>query len=349
MMQFISSFARTLRRLIGGLILILIPIAMLAGIGWGVVYVRLMNGPVSLSYLKPTIEQQISEKLGGLSVAVSDVVLSLVDKRAEFRLTDVSVRDEAGKLVAQAPMASMEIDRIALFRGQITPTGIVLIRPQMQLSYSQSDGLSLSFKRAGKVANEVVASNVVASNVEDGRSVPAAIAPVVVENSAQGAEPRPEGSPDGSGVVAGESITVLRSIASLLTTMRGDAVSGFSLDRIGVRNGLVEIDYDGRVTRWGVPSGDLDMRLQDDRSVISGLATISESQGQNIVLSFSAETAQASRQIVLRTSVRNLMPAALMRVAPNLRGLEAVTSAMSAEALVHDDRQRRGGCRRRDG
>ena len=126
---------------------ILVPVLLLAAIGLGLVYVRLSNGPVSLSYLKPAIERQISQKLGGLKVTVNDVVLSLADGSGAFRLTDVRVKDRADVVVAQAPLASMQIDRAALLRGQVIPTGIVLIRPRMQLSYSDAGGLSLSFSR----------------------------------------------------------------------------------------------------------------------------------------------------------------------------------------------------------
>ena len=98
---------RALRRVMAVLALILLPIALLAGIGAALVYVRLSNGPVSLSYLTPTIERQVSEKLGGLNVAISDVVLSMAGQGAEIRLKDVRLR-HGGEVVAQAPQASME-------------------------------------------------------------------------------------------------------------------------------------------------------------------------------------------------------------------------------------------------
>lgn len=332
---------RPFRRVLSALVLILVPIVLLAGIGWGVVYVRLMNGPVSLSYLKPAIERQIAEKLGGLRVTVSDVVLSMVEHRAEFRLMDVRVRDDAGKLVAQAPLASMEINRMALFRGQVSPTGIVLIRPQMQLSYSETGGLALSFGQDGSAETGLTTN--------DGRGTDA-VQPAVPSLPAAPGSPAVASlaGPDGAGATAvAGSITVMRSIAQLLGSLRdgletgaatgqGTSVgSALSLDRIGVRNGLVEIEYGGRRSRWGVPSGDLELRRQGDQSSISGLATIAESEGQNIIFSFGADTSDASRKVTLRAAVRDLRPAALIRISPAFQGLQALETAFSAETILH--------------
>ena len=318
---------RPLRRVVAVLALCLLPVLLLAAIGIGVVYVRLANGPVSLSYLIPAIERQIAEKLGGLKVDVSDVVLSLVERTAAFRLTDVRVRDENDAIVAQAPLATMEIDRSALLRGQFVPTGIVLIKPLMRLAYSDVDGLSLSFARADD-ANEV-AEPASKANQEQ-----------VVANAAQ-----PDTQPSGKtneasrGRVAEESktgsITVLRTLAGLLGKMRTGPEAGRLLDKIGVRNALIELDYGGRQSRWGVPSGDIDIKHLADRSIVSGLTTVVEAQGQNVVLAFHAEASAKTRQIVLRTSVRDLQSSAVARVAPAFGDLARLDVSLSAEAMFN--------------
>lgn len=318
---------RPLRRLVAGLAIVLVPILLLAGIGWGVVYVRLANGPVSLSYLKPAIERQIAAKLGGLRVSVSDVVLSLVGQGAEFRLTDVQVRDTANKVVAQAPLAAMQIDRLALFRGEVSPTGIVLIRPEMRLSYSEREGLSLSFARQADARQRDDGQSAVTTDADGAR----------VAVSAAGADAT-QAATNEREKSAGQ-ITILRSIARLLAGMRSGSQAGLALDRIGVRNALIEIDYAGRISRWGVPSGDLEIKHLADRSVLSGLTTISASQGENIVLSFDAQSASATGQVTLKTAVRGLKPAAILRIAPSIGGLEALDTALSGEALFNLSRE----------
>lgn len=304
--------SRPLRRVAAGIALVLVPVVMLLAIGLGVLYVRLSNGPVSLSYLKPAIERQISQKFGGLVVDVDDVVLSLVGDGGAFRLTDVKVRDRANVVVAQAPLASMQIDRMALFRGQVIPTGIVLIRPRMRLAYSDDSGLSLSFARAGAPAAAPAGSS--------SRQITANAAPAP--------------SPNGRTGEADQSanITVLRTIAGLLGEMRSGGGAGLSLDKIGVRNALIELDYGGRQSRWGIPSGDISIKHLDDRSVVSGLATIAESEGRNMIFALHAESSTTTRDITLRTSIRGVQPLVVSRMDPGLAGLSRLNSPLSAEA-----------------
>ncbi|MFY0613907.1 MAG: AsmA-like C-terminal region-containing protein [Hyphomicrobiaceae bacterium] len=310
---------RWLRRVRGiavGFGLVLAPVFLLVAIGIGVLYVRLANGPVSLSYLKPAIERQIAQKLGGLKVDVSDVVLSLAGDGGAFRLTDVRVRDHTDVVVAQAPLASMQIDRTALLRGVVIPTGIVLIRPRMRLAYSDTNGLSLSFSRNPK-------------RTDDGPQSAAATDRASSDSERQQPSPRDGevGSLDGAA-----SITVLRTIARLLSEMRTGPASGRSLDTIGVRNALIELDYGGRRSRWGVPSGDIHIKHLADRSVVSGLATLAESEGQNIVFALNAESLASTRAVELRTSVRDLRPSTLARIVPAFAGLTRVNAGLSAEA-----------------
>lgn len=314
---------RPLRRFAAVLAVCLLPVVLLVAIGVGVAYVRLANGPVSLSYLKPAIERQIADKLGGLNVDVSDVVLSMVAHSAAFRLTDVKVSDETGAIVAQAPLASMSIDRAALLRGQVVPTGIVLIKPLMRLAYSEQSGLSLSFARSAATGDEPATAS-------GDRTVQVA-ANATQPSPAQNDRPRQTALRRLDDGKTGR-ITVLRSLAGLLSKVRSGVNNGSSLDKIGVRNALIELDYGGRTSRWGVPSGDIDIKHLADRSIVSGLATVVEAQGQNVVFSFHAEAATKTRQIELRTSVRGLRSSAMARLAPTVSNLEWLDVPLSAEA-----------------
>ena len=131
-------------------ILVLLPIVLVACLGIAVLYVRLANGPIPLTFLKPSIERQISAMFGGLRVSVSDVMLSLEGHGAQLKLEDVRVNDGAGAPVASAPSAAIQIDSSALLGMQISPSGITLIRPRMHVAYSEVKGLSLSFSEVGE-------------------------------------------------------------------------------------------------------------------------------------------------------------------------------------------------------
>lgn len=307
---------RPLRRVASWLAIVLLPVFLLAAIGVGIVYVRLANGPVSISYLKPAIESRIAERLGGFDVSLSDVVLSLAEGGGAFQLTDIKVTDQAGNLVAQAPLASMQIDHSRLLRGQVVPSGIVLIRPRMQLSYSEEDGLSLSFARRSADVRGAIASGAVVADAVGGRHLPAGVA----GNSAVVFDER------------AARITVLGKIAGLLGRMRSGQAGALSFDKIGVRNALIDLDYNGRQSRWGIPSGDIEIKHLDGRSVVSGLATVSEAEGQNVVLALQAETSAETRAIALRTSVRDLQPSSVARILPAFAGLSGIDAPLSAEA-----------------
>ena len=110
---------RPLRRALSLGLLALLPFVVIAGLAVAVVYVRLANGPISLTFLKPAVENQISTKLGGLKVPVTDVLLSLEDHGAELKLENVRVDDGGAAPVASAPYAAVQIDKTALLRGEI--------------------------------------------------------------------------------------------------------------------------------------------------------------------------------------------------------------------------------------
>lgn len=308
---------RPLRRVVAGLAIVLLPVLLLAAIGAGIVYVRLANGPVSISYLKPAIESRIAERLGGFNVTLSDVVLSLAEGGGAFQLTDIKVTDQAGNLVAQAPRASMQIDHGRLIRGQVVPSGIVLLRPRMQLSYTETEGLSLSFTRRSADAGGAIASGAVVADAIGARHAPG------------------NDTTDRRAVFDDRAarITVLGKIADLLGRMRAGQASALSFDKIGVRNALIDLDYNGRRSRWGIPSGDIEIKHLDGRSVVSGLATVAEAEGQNVVLALQAETAATTRAITLRTSARNLPPSSIARIVPAFAGLSALDAPLSAEAM----------------
>ncbi|MBU2532035.1 MAG: AsmA-like C-terminal region-containing protein, partial [Alphaproteobacteria bacterium] len=271
--------------------------------------------------------RQIAAKLGGLQVDMSNVVLSLVDRGIQFQLTDVRVRDVDGQVVAQAPMAAMQIDRAALLSARLSPTGIVLIRPRMRLAYAEQGGLSLSFGRSvtrdGMGRGGATAQNSVARF--GAAAVAQAAEPAV---AGQAAEPAVAGQAG-----EGRPITVSRSLVDLLNQVRTDGKSGGSLDTIGVRNALIELEHDGRVSRWGVPSGDLAIRHSDKSSVVSGLATIADAQGQNFNLAFHAESEAKTRNVALRTTISDLDAGVIARLSPKFAALEQLNAPMTAEGL----------------
>ena len=102
---------------------ILIPIILLAAVAMGILYVRLMNGPISLSFLAGSVAKNISAELQDLSVSIEDFIVELRGKSFEFRLRNVRLADAAGKPVAVAPLAASAFgpdDYLAWFKANQT-------------------------------------------------------------------------------------------------------------------------------------------------------------------------------------------------------------------------------------
>ena len=94
----------------------LAPLALLAGIGAGVLHVRLRHGPISFDVLVPPIERGINAELVNNQVRIKGAELRLGDSgEFEFRLRDLSVLDLSGNVVAIAPLSAVNISKAALW------------------------------------------------------------------------------------------------------------------------------------------------------------------------------------------------------------------------------------------
>jgi hypothetical protein len=115
----------------------------------GLLYVRLLHGPVSLDFLVHPIERAIAEEVAGLQVRVEGVVLRLGESnQLEFELKNVRVTDASDVVLALAPSATVSLSRKALLHGRIAPESVDLISPRLSLFYGEDGRLSLKFSTA---------------------------------------------------------------------------------------------------------------------------------------------------------------------------------------------------------
>ncbi len=132
---------------------VILPAIILFGIAAGILYVRLLNGPISLKQIAEPIARAISVDMPGLKVTIEDASVMLSDGRGlEFRLRNVKLADTRGVTIAQAPDAAMSLSIPALWSGRIAPARIILIEPSLVLQHSRENGISLTFEDASKVA-----------------------------------------------------------------------------------------------------------------------------------------------------------------------------------------------------
>src|SRR6185312_1734429 len=91
----------------------------------GLLYVRLLHGPVALDFLIHPIERAIAEEAAGLRVRLEGVVLRLGESnQVEFELKNVRVADVGDVPLALAPSATISLSRRALLRVRIAPESV---------------------------------------------------------------------------------------------------------------------------------------------------------------------------------------------------------------------------------
>ena len=71
-----------------------LPILLLLAIAIGLLYVRLLNGAISLTFLKKPIERSISSELPNLKVSIGQPVVALKDHGFEIQLKDIRLADK---------------------------------------------------------------------------------------------------------------------------------------------------------------------------------------------------------------------------------------------------------------
>jgi hypothetical protein len=143
------------RRLLHAGLAVLAAVILLAGIGMGLFMYRLSSGPVSLSFMKGTIETILSASTGRLNLTIGDAIIERDQKTGtpHFRLRNIELRDDQGLVIARAPRAAISVSTGSLFSGNIRPTGLELIGPRIMMRRKVDGTLALGF---GQLTDEPV-------------------------------------------------------------------------------------------------------------------------------------------------------------------------------------------------
>jgi len=298
----------------------LVPILLLFAIAVGLLYVRLVNGPISLAFLKGPIERSISAELPGFKIRIGQPVMALRDRGFELRLTNVQLTDKTGKRVAVAPLAAVEVSPRALLAGIISPSQIVLIEPQLLVFYTPEDGLSLTIdtKRNGRAATSLQSGftqEIAGMGQREGTKAGSKNIPV----------PRLAASE-----VAGR-INLAQTITNLTQRARQQSDATSYLDRIGLRNATVIVDHGGIRTALRVPAANFDLAHSDVRSVVSGNIVVASKRG-TWRIGMRVEDAQDKNQVRLTAVVKDLYPQAIADAMPKFKALNQLQLPISAKA-----------------
>ncbi len=309
--------AKPVFRVLGRVAMFVAPVALLSLIAATVIYVRLMHSPVSLKFLAGPIERGISAELGGMTALVDDTVLQKTASGGfEFRLVNLRLLDEDGGAVASAPVAAVVLDHWRLFGFQFVPSRVDFIEPRLAVSYTPADGLALRFKETPPARAED-GTPLLRPGVDDAPRTPLA--------GAAGTE--------GNIPTLLKRLDLARVLSEYTARARRGAAATSALTQIGLKNAIVDVDYDGSRSQWKLREMAIDLDHRRQRSLISGHADIESERGPWTV-SFVTDDSEKTNTLSLKTSVRDLVPSTLGRVAPELSLLRTFDLPVAVNATI---------------
>jgi len=293
------------------LAIVLGPVVLLSLAAAGVVYVRLIHGPVSLKVFRDSIAQSINADLEGFQAAIDDAVIRLADDyTVELRLINLRLSEPDGDLVASAPEAAVELNKAALLTLEARPERVDLIEPKLTIAYSEAQGFSLSIAEIPPVDPATGEAPIVPP-----RPVPAT---------------PPAAKPDGGSAPAFHRIDVARILSEASARARRDRGSTSRIRAFGVRKATVAIAYEGHTSELKVAEASVDLEHMKRRSVISGTATIESERGP-WSLTFRTDESPRQNELKVVTTVRDFVPSTLSRIAPDLALLATLDTPMTGE------------------
>ena len=138
---------RRLIRLTSVLFLALM-VSLAVAAGW--LWWRLSSGPMSLSFLDRHVEQAINANMkgSGLKVRMDGIILELdeVTGQPAFRLHNLRLLDDGGRMLAHAPRASVGVESGALLSGSVRVRKLDLIGPRIVMRRKADGTLEVGFR-----------------------------------------------------------------------------------------------------------------------------------------------------------------------------------------------------------
>jgi AsmA-like C-terminal region/Protein of unknown function len=280
----------------------------------GLLYVRVLYGPIALDFLAKPIESAIAEELAGPKVQVESVALGLNDRGLfQFELKNVRISDPDGEVLVAAPSVAVSLSGRAMLKGRIAVESLDLISARLVLFYADDGSLSLKFSPV--------------PHKREGDMPPPPFVPV----PAEGATP-PASAADGDGMLLGR-IDLVKVLAEASARARRGETAGAHLREVGLRSATVIVDNGRRKTVWQVPQFDLDLDHRRTRSSVAGRAKIESAAGP-WELTFRSHQHIRAKALDVSVQVQGLVPRGLAANFPHLSALEGLDLPLSGEAKL---------------
>ena len=288
-------------------------IAIAFGVGLGLLYVRLLQGPISLQFLVQPIERAIAEEMSGVGVKIEGVALRLAEGgQFEFELKSLRVADADKKPLAVAPLASIVPSLRALLIGRIAPERVDLKAPRLSLFQSEDGGIALKFSHPAVVSGGEPAKRPVLRGSTDVLPADAA-------------------TDEGDGLARIDLVKALSEASA--AARRRERATAF-LRSVGLKSATVVIDNGTRKSIWRLPEVDIDLDHRRSRSSIAGRAKVESLAGRPWTINFRTFESEKKKTLQLAVSVQNLVPRGLARALPQLASLESFDVPVWAEARL---------------
>lgn len=287
---------------------VLLPLALLAGLGLGVLAWRLAEGPLPLPVLARQIEQAVNaDSALGLRLQVGEAAVAWEGWRSgaaaavDIRLAGVRLRDANGALRADLPEVAFTLSVPGLLLGRLAPGTIELRQPSLLVSREADGRISL-----GAAPGEAAATP-------------------------PPTEAEPADAPGGTPIVA-----LLEALRRPSPEGEMHVLADFRRLRIQGGNVLVLDRRLGR--RWSLGGLALDLRRGRDGDLVAEGSATAQGVGLAIPVGIAAALpAESPARLVAELTLPALRPAELAVLWPELAPLRLLDAAVALTASARFD------------
>ncbi len=293
-------------------------------------YARLLAGPISLSFLVPTLQRQLNSQLQGYSFHIGDAILRLSSGWGlEFRLADVRLADESNQEIAKAPFAAVGISEPSLLGFSLAASRISLLEPKLLVFNIPGRGLTFTAPPisadAGAYAPAPPSPQTAGETAAGGSFAGSAQKWWTPDGG--GARQLPKPAPQ-QGALPFNPAPLLSRLFSALEGRRG---ASSALQRIGVKDALVYFASEKGVFSWRIDDFHIDLDEQGSESALRGELTL-QHEDTAWSASFRAVNRPQSNLYSLTASIKDIVPRTIWHSFPSLDPLKLVDLPVSGEA-----------------
>ena len=297
-------------------------------------YARLLAGPISLSFIVPSLQRQLNSQLQGYRLRVGDAILRLSNGWGlEFRLAGVSLSSDGGQEIAKAPFAAIGISVSSLPKFSLAASKISLLGPKVLIYNLPGKGLTLTASpNSGDGENDAQLS------------VPApAAGPVAPEHSYPGLAPSSDAREPGAAArLPQQTLNAQPSalpfnpapmLSRLFSTLARRGRASSALERIGIQDAVLYFASEKDVSTWRVADFHVDLDEDGSESALRGELTL-QHQDMGWHATFRAVNRPQSKLYSIKASIHDIVPRAIWHSFPSLDVLKLADLPVSGSAQL---------------